>query len=154
MSVYDPDTDGHSPERLALLGGLRRALSGDELFLHYQPKVSLSTGEVAAQRRCCAGRTRAWTHPAGRVHPPGREHRPHRSAHPARTRPALAPARRWADSSGSRGRWPKGDAFGSWRSTWAGLPGREQPTVDLPAVDVALRLGLQEQHSATAPRTG
>src|SRR5207253_308693 len=27
VAVYDPDTDGHSPQRLALLGDLRRALA-------------------------------------------------------------------------------------------------------------------------------
>jgi predicted signal transduction protein with EAL and GGDEF domain len=44
--VYDPAVDQHSPRRLALLGGLRRALERDELVLHYQPKADLSSGQV------------------------------------------------------------------------------------------------------------
>jgi diguanylate cyclase (GGDEF)-like protein len=40
--VYDPTVDQHSPRRLALLGRLRRALEGDELVLHYQPKADRS----------------------------------------------------------------------------------------------------------------
>ena len=44
--VYDPTVDQHSPKRLALLGGLRRALERDELVLHYQPKADLGSGAV------------------------------------------------------------------------------------------------------------
>ena len=44
--VYDPAVDQHSPRRLALLGGLRRALERDELVLHYQPKADVDTGWV------------------------------------------------------------------------------------------------------------
>jgi diguanylate cyclase (GGDEF)-like protein len=44
--VYDPAVDRHSPRRLALLGGLRRALDRGELVLHYQPKADLRTGQV------------------------------------------------------------------------------------------------------------
>jgi diguanylate cyclase (GGDEF)-like protein len=46
VSVYDPGTDQHSPERLALLGQLRRGIELGELFLHYQPKVIPRTGQV------------------------------------------------------------------------------------------------------------
>ena len=44
--VYDPAVDGHSPAKLAVLGDLRRALDRSELVLHYQPKVSISTGDI------------------------------------------------------------------------------------------------------------
>jgi diguanylate cyclase len=44
--VYDPAVDQHSPRRLALLGGLRRALERDELVLHYQPKADLQSGQI------------------------------------------------------------------------------------------------------------
>lgn len=44
--AYDPTVDGHSPAKLALLGDLRRALERDELVLHYQPKIGISTREV------------------------------------------------------------------------------------------------------------
>lgn len=42
--VYDPAFDANTPTRLALLGELRRALQGDELFMVYQPKVNLRAG--------------------------------------------------------------------------------------------------------------
>ena len=44
--VYDPAVDEHSPRRLALLGGLRRALDRGELVLHYQPKADLRSGRI------------------------------------------------------------------------------------------------------------
>ena len=65
VTAYSPDDDGHSPDRLALLGDLRRALAGSELFLHYQPKVSLSTGQV-----CGAEALLRWQHPERGPVPP------------------------------------------------------------------------------------
>ena len=44
--IYDPTVDQHSPKRLALLGGLRRALEDDQLVLHYQPKADLGSGQI------------------------------------------------------------------------------------------------------------
>jgi EAL domain-containing protein (putative c-di-GMP-specific phosphodiesterase class I) len=44
--IYGASVDQHSPRRLALLGGLRRALEPDELVLHYQPKADLRSGRV------------------------------------------------------------------------------------------------------------
>ncbi|MGZ4761183.1 MAG: putative bifunctional diguanylate cyclase/phosphodiesterase [Ilumatobacteraceae bacterium] len=43
--AYRPDLDLHTPARLALLGELRRALESSDFELHYQPQVSLSSGE-------------------------------------------------------------------------------------------------------------
>ena len=57
VSTYDPDSDTHTPERLALLGDLRRAIPGGELLLHYQPKVRISTGAV-----CGAEALVRWQH--------------------------------------------------------------------------------------------
>ncbi|XTR52176.1 putative bifunctional diguanylate cyclase/phosphodiesterase [Pseudarthrobacter sp. So.54] len=56
--AYDPDADGHSPAKLALLGELRRALTGDQLVLHYQPKVSLDSGEIVGAEALVR-----WQHP-------------------------------------------------------------------------------------------
>ena len=56
--TYDPAFDSNSPSKLALLGGLRRALERGELVLHYQPKVSLSTGEVVGVEALVR-----WQHP-------------------------------------------------------------------------------------------
>jgi diguanylate cyclase (GGDEF)-like protein len=56
--VYDPAVDQHSPRRLALLGGLRRALELDELVLHYQPKADLRSGEIRSVEALVR-----WQHP-------------------------------------------------------------------------------------------
>ena len=46
VETYSAERDPYSPDRLALLPELRRAIAGDELVLHYQPKVALSSGAV------------------------------------------------------------------------------------------------------------
>jgi diguanylate cyclase (GGDEF)-like protein len=46
-AFYGPENDHYSPERLALVGELRRAIEQDELVLHYQPKIDLTTGLAA-----------------------------------------------------------------------------------------------------------
>jgi len=56
--AYDPTVDGHSPAKLALLGDLRRGLDRNELVIHYQPKVSLSTGEFVGVEALAR-----WQHP-------------------------------------------------------------------------------------------
>jgi diguanylate cyclase (GGDEF)-like protein len=56
--AYDPTVDGHSPAKLALLGDLRRGLERGELVVHYQPKVSLSTGEFVGVEALAR-----WQHP-------------------------------------------------------------------------------------------
>ena len=45
-AMYDPETDQHSPDRLALLAELRDGLGRGELVLQYQPKCRARTGEV------------------------------------------------------------------------------------------------------------
>ncbi len=57
--AYDADADGHSPAKVALLGDLRRALDRRELTLHYQPKVSISGGDVVGAEALVR-----WQHPA------------------------------------------------------------------------------------------
>ena len=64
VGVYlEGDDDSHR-DRLAILGELRRAIACDELELHYQPKVSASTGEVG-----CEALVR-WRHPQKGFIPP------------------------------------------------------------------------------------
>jgi diguanylate cyclase (GGDEF)-like protein len=46
VESYEAGRDLNTPDRLALLGDLRRALEAGEVQLHYQPKVSFSTGQV------------------------------------------------------------------------------------------------------------
>ncbi|MFC4112442.1 putative bifunctional diguanylate cyclase/phosphodiesterase [Nonomuraea zeae] len=62
VELYQPDKDRNSPERLNLLGDLRRAIDNRELRLHYQPKVSLGTGAVQGVEALLR-----WRHP---VHGP------------------------------------------------------------------------------------
>jgi diguanylate cyclase (GGDEF)-like protein len=59
-AVYTPDADQHSPEKLALLADLRRAVDSgsDELQLHYQPQVDMATGEVVGTEALLR-----WNHP-------------------------------------------------------------------------------------------
>jgi len=56
--AYSRGIDEYSPERLALLGDLRRALEMHEIVLYYQPKVSVATGEVVGVEALAR-----WQHP-------------------------------------------------------------------------------------------
>ena len=46
VELYDPGKDRNSTGRLVMLSELRRAISGGELEVHYQPKADLRTGTV------------------------------------------------------------------------------------------------------------
>lgn len=46
FEVYAQELDRHSPERLALMGDFRHAISRDELRVHYQPKINLKTNQI------------------------------------------------------------------------------------------------------------
>ena len=50
VGIYSPERDVYSPDRLKLLGELRRAIEQNELVLYYQPKISLRTSEVDGLR--------------------------------------------------------------------------------------------------------
>jgi diguanylate cyclase (GGDEF)-like protein/PAS domain S-box-containing protein len=65
--VYSPEHDPHDPEHLALLGELRRAVEGDELALHYQPKVDLRSKTVVGAEALLR-----WPHPKRGMVPPGK----------------------------------------------------------------------------------
>jgi diguanylate cyclase (GGDEF)-like protein len=56
--AYDPTVNGHSATKLAMVGDLRRALDRHELVLYYQPKVSISTGELVGAEALVR-----WQHP-------------------------------------------------------------------------------------------
>jgi EAL domain-containing protein (putative c-di-GMP-specific phosphodiesterase class I) len=65
--VYSPEHDPHDPEHLALLGELRRAVEGDELVLHYQPKVDLRSKAVVGAEALLR-----WPHAKRGMVPPGK----------------------------------------------------------------------------------
>jgi EAL domain-containing protein (putative c-di-GMP-specific phosphodiesterase class I) len=46
FEIYSAEQHEYSPDRLALVGELRRAIDEKELLLHYQPKASLETGRI------------------------------------------------------------------------------------------------------------
>jgi diguanylate cyclase (GGDEF)-like protein len=64
--LYDAERDPHTPERLMLLGELRRAIDEDELVLHYQPQISLGTGELIGAEALVR-----WQHPERGLLQPG-----------------------------------------------------------------------------------
>ncbi|MGW0119790.1 putative bifunctional diguanylate cyclase/phosphodiesterase [Streptomyces sp. NPDC003327] len=64
VEVYESKRDSNTPDRLGLLGDLRRALDAGEVELHYQPKVGFD-GHVAGLEALVR-----WVHPErGKVPP-------------------------------------------------------------------------------------
>lgn len=64
VEVYESKRDSNTPDRLGLLGDLRRALDAGDVELHYQPKVSFD-GQVSGLEALVR-----WVHPdRGRVPP-------------------------------------------------------------------------------------
>jgi diguanylate cyclase (GGDEF)-like protein/PAS domain S-box-containing protein len=55
---YRPEQDSHTPERLALMTDLGQALRGQELVLHYQPKLDLGSREIIGYEALVR-----WNHP-------------------------------------------------------------------------------------------
>jgi diguanylate cyclase (GGDEF)-like protein len=64
--VYVAQRDENSPSKLALIGELRYAIDGNELLLHYQPKVHLRTGDIQGVEALVR-----WQHPLRGLMPSG-----------------------------------------------------------------------------------
>ena len=65
--VFQPEVHATTPIRLTVLGDLRRALdSTDELFLHYQPKITLDGERIEGLEALLR-----WQHPTQGLIPPG-----------------------------------------------------------------------------------
>jgi diguanylate cyclase (GGDEF)-like protein len=62
---YDHRVDGHRQHHLSLLWELRQAIDGNELKLHFQPKIDLSTDEVKGVEALVR-----WIHPVRGSIPP------------------------------------------------------------------------------------
>jgi diguanylate cyclase (GGDEF)-like protein/PAS domain S-box-containing protein len=58
FAIYTADQDRNSPDRLSMIGELRRAIDEGELVLHYQPKIELKTGQLAGVEALVR-----WAHP-------------------------------------------------------------------------------------------
>ena len=63
--LFDPEMRAQTLERAALEHGLRRALERDELVLHYQPLVDLTSGRVVGMEALLR-----WQHPERGLVPP------------------------------------------------------------------------------------
>lgn len=64
-AVYTPEYDRRSPERLGLMAELRDAIEGDQLLLHFQPKVEIETGCIVGVEALVR-----WQHPRLGLLPP------------------------------------------------------------------------------------
>ncbi|WP_153111062.1 putative bifunctional diguanylate cyclase/phosphodiesterase [Propionivibrio limicola] len=64
---YSPEMNVHAKEQWQLESELRRALRGNELFLHYQPKVSLRSGRIVGAEALVR-----WEHPEYGLISPGK----------------------------------------------------------------------------------
>ncbi len=65
IAAYKPENDANSARRLVLQGELRRAIQHRHLTLHYQPKVSVRTGEMLGAEALVR-----WQHPTRGMIPP------------------------------------------------------------------------------------
>jgi diguanylate cyclase (GGDEF)-like protein len=66
-AVYSSHADAGTPEKLAMLGELRKAIaSPEQLVMHYQPKAELHTGRICGVEALCR-----WDHPTRGLLPPG-----------------------------------------------------------------------------------
>jgi diguanylate cyclase (GGDEF)-like protein len=57
-NLYSLKDDHYSPDRLALVGELRRAVAQSELVVHYQPRVEMATGQARSVEALVR-----WEHP-------------------------------------------------------------------------------------------
>jgi diguanylate cyclase (GGDEF)-like protein len=58
VAAYEQSQNSYHPKQLTLLAELRKALTGDEIMLHYQPKVNTSTGCIVGVEALIR-----WQHP-------------------------------------------------------------------------------------------
>lgn len=65
VQVYHPELDVNSVERLNLINDLKDAITGDQLELHYQPKLNLTSGIVTHVEALVR-----WRHPTLGMIPP------------------------------------------------------------------------------------
>jgi predicted signal transduction protein with EAL and GGDEF domain len=66
VSTYNAEFDQHNPRRLAMITELGSAIGGNQLVLHFQPKLDLATGEWSGSEALVR-----WVHPQLGQIPPG-----------------------------------------------------------------------------------
>ena len=66
VSLYEPDKDPFSPERLGLTAELRAAIAAGQLVLHFQPIVSVASKDPGSAEALVR-----WLHPTRGMIPPG-----------------------------------------------------------------------------------
>lgn len=57
-TMYTPEYDSHSPDRLGLMAELRDAIGQGQLLLHFQPQVSIKSGQIVGNEALVR-----WQHP-------------------------------------------------------------------------------------------
>ena len=65
VAIYERQADESSPVRLTLLRELRQAIDSSNLVLHYQPQLSIETGEIVGVEALVR-----WSHPERGMIPP------------------------------------------------------------------------------------
>jgi diguanylate cyclase (GGDEF)-like protein len=65
FSLYSPELDQHSPDRLSLAAELRAAIEQDQLELFYQPKADMASGRITSVEALVR-----WRHPQRGLVPP------------------------------------------------------------------------------------
>lgn len=65
IAVYNAENDINSPERLALINDLPKAIEENQLILHYQPKISVRDRKVVGLEALVR-----WNHPEHGIIPP------------------------------------------------------------------------------------
>ncbi|SMF43497.1 diguanylate cyclase (GGDEF) domain-containing protein [Alteromonadaceae bacterium Bs31] len=65
VSVYDTESDPHSPTRLELISDLRQAIAKDQLQLYFQPKIDLLEHKISGFEALLR-----WPHPSQGMIPP------------------------------------------------------------------------------------
>ncbi len=66
VAVFDVGMDARTWQRLGMEADLRRALTGDQLRLHFQPLVALDGGRISGEESLVR-----WEHPVGGLVQPG-----------------------------------------------------------------------------------
>jgi diguanylate cyclase (GGDEF)-like protein/PAS domain S-box-containing protein len=66
VSTYDAELDQHNPRRLAMITELGSAIVGNQLVLHFQPKLDLVSGNWSGSEALVR-----WVHPQLGLIPPG-----------------------------------------------------------------------------------